>query len=83
MVWGYWFLFGRTGGFFCPHPPCLLDMVLVFFFSCFWVDCWRMCAHSFYSHFYCVLGAMGGPCCVLGGSGVLSQGTGSLCVLCG
>ena len=64
----------------------------------FWTWCWFFFSSSFlgrewttgacaqlvflYSEFYSILGVMGGPCYVLGGSGVLSQGAGSLCVLC-
>ena len=63
-----------------------LDMVLVFFFSSFLGIAWTTgaCAQLafLYSEFYSTLGAMDGPCCVFGGSGVLSQGAGSLCVLC-
>ena len=36
--------------FFCPHPPCFSDHgvgFLLFFFSWYRVDRWRMCATRF------------------------------------
>ena len=78
---------GFSSSLFRPHPPCFfLDMVLVFFLSSFPGIEWPTSARSqlvfLYSEPYSIIGVMGGPCCVFGGSGVLSQGAGSLCVWC-
>ena len=63
-----------------------LDMVLVFFLPSFLGIEWPISARSqlvfLHSEPYSIIGVMGGPCCVFGGSGVLSQGAESLCVLC-
>ena len=81
LIWAY-----RGFSFSVRILRVFLTMVLVFFSSSFLGIEWTAgaCAQLgfLYFDFYSILGAMGGPCCVFGGSGVLGQGAGSLCVLC-
>ena len=77
---GFFFFFPSASSVF------FLDMVLVFFLPSFLGIEWPTSARSqlvfLHSEPYSIIGVMGGPCCVFGGSGVLSQGAESLCVLC-